>query len=373
MDKVLAIQNYGRSGALFLQSLLDGHRQILSLPALNGYQLPSYWEKHGHLAKEELFTKFIQDHPAYFEKTSAHDGLGIADMGPNRNEATFVDREAFEYYLSREWERDKLSRKSFITSVYIAYNKALGRVIDPKAWLLFPIHSLPQRFGKQLAEEFSTVRFIHTIRESFQNMGSICSHINKNPELNHLYLLECGIGQIFCDIAIHGNYSKVCGLAPYLPDTSDGKIMTRTIKLEDLHNHPVETLRKLCEFLEIYWDDCLLQSTFDGKLWHNLPDTIRQTGIDKATILQKHNHLLNQFDKLRIKYLSKPYDKFYGYPRQRYSIFLIFLMPILLWLPFKMEWIRKSSSYKDYFRCRMKWIFPALFKTYKRKSFIPMV
>lgn len=31
---VVAIQNYGSSGTLFIQSLLDNHPQILSIPAL---------------------------------------------------------------------------------------------------------------------------------------------------------------------------------------------------------------------------------------------------------------------------------------------------------------------------------------------------
>lgn len=372
MDKILAIQNYGRSGTLFLQSLLDGHPQILSLPALNGRMLLPYWEQHGHLPKSEFLSKFLNDHPGFFGKTHDGYGMGISDMGINRNEAAFVDREAFEYYLSLEWQ-DELTRKNFITGIYIAYNKALWRVIHEDAWILYPIHCLPEKYGRQLTEDFNTVRYIHTVREPFQNIGSLCSHISKNPAFDHLYLLDCGIGQILCDIFIHGNYTKAFGLTPYVPDTADGRIITRVIKLEDLHNHPVETLKKLCQFLGIYWDDCLLKSTFDGKLWHNLAETIRQTGIGTQTIHQKHDHLLNQFDKLRIKYLAKKFDKFYGYSQQRSSIIMSFLMPILLCLPFKMEFKRNSSSYKNYLRCRIRWLFPALFKTYKRKSFIPML
>lgn len=377
MDKVLAIQNCGISGSVFLQSLLDGHPQICALPALYGQTLLCYWDTVKSLSKHEILTKFIADHPWYFEKTEFSVNFGLADMGPDKNEVACVDRERFTTYLYEECASETVTRKDFIVGIFRAYNRALGRPIDDNAWILYPIHCQPQQFAKQLADDFELVRFIHTVREPIQNVGSIANHVSKNRDWNRFSLLSCAIGQIFCDHTVHAGNHPAHGLKPYLPDALDQSVLTRAVRLEDIHKNAPETLAKICNFINIPWNDCLLQSTFDGKLWHNRPETIRQTGFGTKTITQKHEHLMNPFDRWRFGYLSQPFQAYYGYQHnKKASLLSRFYMPILMLAPFRMESIKKNDiklKARQYITCRLKWMPKALKRARQFNQFIPLL
>src|SRR5256885_90705 len=105
-------------------------------------------------------------------------------MGQNRAQPTKIDRAAFEAALVKlEWDDSKpLSRKQYITSIYVAYAQALGRTFGQASyWIVFPIHSHTQARASYLAEDFSKAYFLHTTRNPLQNMGSGAKHILKEP------------------------------------------------------------------------------------------------------------------------------------------------------------------------------------------------
>ena len=56
---VLAIQNYGPSGSLFLQSLVDDHPNILSIPALYMLNYYSFWDGQKYKDVSSLIGAFI--------------------------------------------------------------------------------------------------------------------------------------------------------------------------------------------------------------------------------------------------------------------------------------------------------------------------
>ena len=339
-NKIIAIQNCGSSGTLFIQSLLDNHPQILSLPALHGQQLLIFWEKHGELDKINLLQAFLENHQYWFDPESRYDEYGLLQMGLCMNEKVFVDRDQFTKYLLGLWsEFSILTRKDFIVSIYLAYNQTLGRLIDSSSWILYPIHSLPKKYALQLVKDFSKVYFLHMIREPIQNMGSTAKHINRYSHWENLYLLSCVISQMLHDIAIHAGNDQVFGMYPYVEDTADGSVQCRAIRLEDIHRDSKKFMLAICQWLNITWAASLLESSFDGKLWHNRRESIRQAGVGVDTIKQNHNEILNYFDKFRLKFISNFFDSAFQY-QQKISffkkIYLFFIFP-LLFVPFRME------------------------------------
>lgn len=339
IDKVIAVQNCGSSGTLLMQSLLDHHPQILSLPALHGQQLLIFWEKNYHLDKKKLLENFLINHQYWFEPEIRHDEYGLLQMGENQNERICIDKNKFTACLAKLWgEVGVLTRKYFITSVYIAYHQTLEQPIDSSAWLLYPIHSLPQPYALQLVSDFSQVFFLHMIREPIQNMGSTAKHINRYTHWKNLYLLSCTISQMFHDIAIHSGNCRVYGIHPYLADSKD-HVQCRALRLEDLHNNLEYEMTKICRWLNISWRDSLLISSFDGKLWHNRRESVRQTGAGSKTMSQKHEDILTGFDQYRLHLIANFFSAAYQYQKQfnfYNKIYLFFILP-LLFLPFKME------------------------------------
>jgi hypothetical protein len=84
IEGIIAVQNHGTSGSTLMQSLLDSHPNILSLPALHGRELYVFWQKFGHLPAIEFLPHFVK---AYrFWDSLGIDLFGFHEMGLNRDE-----------------------------------------------------------------------------------------------------------------------------------------------------------------------------------------------------------------------------------------------------------------------------------------------
>lgn len=384
VNKILAVQNCGPSGTTLLQSLLDNHPQILSLPGLHGQTLLIFWEHFWPLSKSDFLKKFLDDYAFYFEPDKVTNLLGLRELGQQKNEIAHVDKDLFIQYLTEELQSsEQIIRKEFITAVYVAYNKSLGRNIPEDPYILYPIHCLPERYAKYLVEDFATVRFLHTVREPVQSIGSLAKHINKNDDWNQHYLLSCVTAQMFRDHTIHVGPHTAYGMQAYVADTANGAVQSRAVRLEDIHQHHQQTLTKICNWLQIPWSDVLTESTYDGKIWHNRPESIRQTGIGTQVIKQQHNDILSAFDVQRLHYLASAFQLHYGYTTKKTPMLLKVLMPLLMYFPFKMEctlarfnkrslWLKaknhsrymsllKNIKYHlfQYLICRLRWLKPA--------------
>lgn len=333
---VVAIQNYGPSGSLFLQSLLDNHPQILSMPALYNTGFYYFWESKNNLSDVGLVDSFIQRHDYWFLRDKAIKGWGLHQVGENMDQSVYVDQNNFHNHLSNMIPESGFSRKSFFVAIYYAYSLALGRKIEEPVVLLFPIHSSPRHHAQYLVEDFPDTKFIHTIRDPIEGMGSSIKHIvyyklPVNP-------LECTFAQIINDYTMcwPGVKRYVYGDRPYFVERQE---FEKAIRLEDLHNRPKETLLSLCRWIGVKWDRCLLESTFDGKKWWNRPESVRLSGFGTQVISNKHDDLFSQFDKLRLYCLLYPKYKIWNYDlplMAKSAFFQIAVFPILL-LPYKCE------------------------------------
>jgi hypothetical protein len=137
----------------------------------------------------------------------------------------------------------------------------------------------------------------------------------------------------------------------------DGSLQSRSVRLEDIHKHPKETLTRICQWLNIEWNDCLLQSTFENKIWHNRPENIRQSGIGLKIISQKHNEVMSYLDRFRLQILAMPILIHLKYRKKLPFLFQLKkrILPFLLLFPFKMELnfkrylsqIKKLNSIKE--------------------------
>lgn len=336
---VVAVQNYGISGTLFLQSLLDGHPNILMTPALYSHAFYYFWEAHGERSARDLVELFMRHHANWFTPEGASRDHGLHQMGLGMDEAVFVDAGRFHDALQRIVLGDPAApcpRKTFFVGTYLAYAEALGKGVKDPAAVVFPIHSLPERHARALFEDFPEGKFLHMVREPVQNIGSTVKHIihNKLP----VNPLECAFAQVACDYTMHwghGYYAK--GDRPFFPDAAD---RSRAVRLEDFHKNPKATLQALCRWIGIPWDDCLLESTFDGKKWWNRPESPRISGFGTKTIRgDRHNDVTSSFDRARLQGILCRKSAVWGYtaPWEVRAFPFRMLLPLLILFPFRAE------------------------------------
>lgn len=347
--KVIAVQCYGSSGSKFLQSLLDGHPDILSLPALYMREFFRFWEENApFVTLDELANKFVMSpyHAYWFNADESRYRVlidnGLTKLGANANEDVTIDRETYETELKRELKiTNQISIKNLFVSVYVAYARMKNKAIKENMWLLFPIHANPKSYAEQLIAISDEIRFIYTLREPTACLYSLVNHLArlKNDGTN---IFSAAIEQAVLDVS-HQSQIRAYGFEPYVTDNQ--KVRSIAIRLEDLHLNSKVTLMSLCKWLSIPWNDCLLQSTFDGKLWNNGAGSIKQSGFNKSIIEQKYPQYSTSFDYYRMRILTAPLRQAFGYeekqsrPISLKEKILSYLTPILLLMPFKADQI----------------------------------
>ena len=87
-----------------------------------------------------------------------------------------------------------------------------------------------------------------------------------------------------------------------------------TIKFEELKCNPKELLIKFCEWLDIKFDDSLMETTLHGK--KAFYDGVI-TGFDPRPAYNLYEEFFSGFDRMRICIINCSYQKKYGYPYVR--------------------------------------------------------
>ena len=335
--RVIAMQNYGPSGSLFMQSLLDGHPRILAIPAVFMLDFYYFWRRYGHLPSPVLVDRFVQLHDDWFHPNRYAASLGLTQMGDSMDEWVGVSLDTFRHELMQCLKQSKLiKRRDFMLAVYQAYALTCGRSVEFADYILYPAHSQHVENIRQLMEDFPETYFLHMIRDPIQSVGSEIKHIlHERLPVN---ATECALSQVLNDYCKHWSHvGRIAhGDRPYAPELA---CVSRGIRLEDLHKRPRDVMEAVCHWLRLPWDECLLKSTFNGKLWWSRPESLRVSGFSTAIVAQRHDQHLWDFDKFRLTCVAwRKLDR-WQYPvlTGAKSIVWQLLMPLLLWCPLKAE------------------------------------
>lgn len=301
---IVLIQNYGCSGSVFFQSLLDGHSNLLSLPALHAHQLTNFYRNYRYLEQEEFISKFLEDHYYWFDPTSNYiELMGLNTMCDSMDSHVCVDKDVFFEVLNIVLEMGDL--RDFIISVYLVYNILMNEPLEKKTHLIFPIHSLPNSEVQDLQKAFPIVKAIYTIRDPFKNIKSMIKHLIKESPYTYRSLLAGALGQALGDFIVYYKSGllrpyNTHGLIPY-PSLKEYKI--HYVSLEALHSAPKKTLQEAISYLNIKFEDNLLISTFSNKRWNNRKNSIKINGFSEKINKQDYEFKFSKFDEWRLKKL----------------------------------------------------------------------
>ncbi|MDP7034065.1 MAG: sulfotransferase [Planctomycetota bacterium] len=323
----------GRSGSVFLHSLLDNHPDVIAMPpVLAGYyEFLTECSKIPHCDVISLFCDYYEvlfqvDSEKLIIGSGRAPGiqLGLDKMGEEGDQKLQVDRKVFEVALREIFEgRSEVDSRFFFQAIHLAYARALGRHFEDRdraPIIVYQLHNpILQRFRRLLAD-FPQAQALSTIRNPIQSFGSHATAHVKQGTTNAQtlkYLLQ----------------ESFYGGEPLLEPQ---RKHSRAVRLEDLKLKTRPTLQALCDWLQIPWDDALLDSTISGLTWWNVKDSSRIRGFDTTPLKRKHENLFNTFDRFRLEVILGDKYAQWGYePLAEWSDYS--LMRQLLELPFKFE------------------------------------
>lgn len=342
---VIAVQNYGVSGSTLLQSLLDEHPEVVSIPGLYAQQLYPFYDQCGHLPFQELANAFRERFGFFFDREKALTdpnplSLGLHQMGPNRDEPLLVDMMEFfdalgDHYRPHEAEPQETRRRHFIVAAFLAYHaaRAQKRPLAGQVWILYPIHSLPLRYAQWMRADFEQHRIIHMVRDPLRNLASTMRFTASKPEWWIFDGLQRAVAQILTDHQIFAEITRVNGYRPFF---DDNEIPSVAIRLEDLHENPKPVMLALVAWIGIAWDECLLHSTFAGKQWWNRPESKRVSGTDPSMNHRPIDDMLSARDRFILAPLLCRQYRAWGYGKPASRLQLLLHAPLLL-LPLSRE------------------------------------
>jgi hypothetical protein len=248
MERVAAISMWGRSGSLLVASYLDGHADVLMLPEMCSERLYEFFERYqGLTLRDKLiaFAAFEPDYPRLFE--------GDFAISPAQYQAAV--QAIVEFY--GKWPPEFLaSRRAFFLFVHIAYNLALGRrPASPCPLIVHMQHVRDDALARYLTEDFPQAKFVHTVRDPISSCNGL------------FHYLFGALAERFPRTYIRAPYTALDCLANKDRPHAGMESRTRTIRFEDLHRDPAETMRDLADWLGLPYQATLLDSTFNGIPW----------------------------------------------------------------------------------------------------------
>ena len=239
------ICGHPKAGTSLLTSLLDGHPALVVYP------------------EETLF--FRRFLPA-IEGKSADEKLALADElliqifqwnqeAPPEHQKDFPDRDYSNidfdqvHQILKEYvHREETSDKSYLEGAVYAFGKVSGSLMDESRYW---VEKSPYNefYAEQIFNEWSEAKCIHIVRDPRDNYAS---YKVKHPSWT------------VKTFAKNWNRSTKAGLGN---QKSFGKERYHIVRFEDLIRNPESETQKLAHFLNLEWNEALLQPTRVGAKW----------------------------------------------------------------------------------------------------------
>jgi len=344
---LIIITPHGRSGSVFLQSLFDGHPEVLTLPTINfNYSLKLSLDK-----VENTIDEFINSHPEIFDTSQGYFGnKNNIDspklFGGNGNKHLQIDKNNFRRILLEDEFRDfvltgeKITKKAFYIGVHKAYAKINSwNLIDLKYII---IHEHGYIGGHQEAiSDFPELFYFATVRdprESWLSWKIRCeNYAGDFWSLLKKYFLYTFLAEFL--IAIR-NLMKI--------QEKINRDHLIIIDLNRLHEINELGMKDLCRILKIDYNRTLLKSTFMGYEWKgNASDGSSSSGFDVSKARLKWPTWLTKEDSIYISSNATAEIEFLNYSKSEIFTQTKFHYPIfssLVFLYFQITKINKSKS-----------------------------
>ncbi len=321
IQNVVIFNHMSNSGSFYLEQLLDGHPDILTLPYSTHVFGLVYEHRLKYLEGTELLIEMGAQMFGYF-----HSAYGHLSCVKNNKFALIMDEKGqfmddvlihpddFMRQLQIQFAGRKISLTSFgdMMKIYAAaYNNCLGRKKrDTSYWLFYHMHKtnydVADTYEYFHKDEFSRIENLIIIREPVQQCYSYVRRMIIKGKDNIILTKDADfIHTIKCEMGL--NLEKRKGID-----------CVKVIRFEDLKFRSEETMRSLCDWMKIPYSDILSSTTTNGyEVYFPVftADGVKYiTGNDTTTVGEKNfSEALTVWDEARLNMIYSKFKKAYGY------------------------------------------------------------
>ncbi len=286
ISHVSILYDGGRSGSIFLQSLFDGHSEVITFPStlliggLTGIHFDDFFCANAGNTPKQIAINFTKVYQTAFDSNYDSTASRLSQLGDHKDQKIEVDKDRFiDFFIKYFDVRDEISYINVFNGAHLAWAQAQGKKLGENVLIVHALHT-PEDKMKMYCENFPESKHLVCIRNPIVSHNSrFIHHIkrhklnNKNSDffdnieqLNYPYNMT---RDVLFALKIIGKYAKF--------------EKVRGVRNEDLHIIPESTVNNLCKFLEMEFEPQLLESTFFG-LKHWGDDTIDpRNGFSKST------------------------------------------------------------------------------------------
>jgi len=309
---------YGRAGSLLIQSLFVSHPNVLTLPYAGAMYalIPASIND-----LDRQIDWFIKRFPTIFDTSRggyfSDLELVAAKFGPAGDEDLRVSSTDFKKQLLRivnEYytidSNRRLSRKEFFIFVHMAYGLCVRSFnVTEIRYIFYHTHTYVHDEWQSMLEDFPELYFIGMTRDPRQDWASW--------RKIHALRMQRDVSDVppICLFFSEYYYSKGSyELSNLVERLKDDHI--RIIDLEKLHIFNIKAMTHLCSWLNIEFNECLLQSTFNGHQWHgNAANKKSASSLNPNMTRDAWRNELPNHDRQIICLLMPGSIKYFGYDK----------------------------------------------------------
>lgn len=263
---LIVINPFGRGGSIFMQSLLDGHPNIATLPSFGSFysKIPKKIYTNKNFFSEEL-EKFITKNQNIFDTSKGYFGKGAGYtsglFGKESKDHIVTDVDTFKkkiFEIKNKYfqNKDFISRPHFFSLIYLSFHAIYYGSFDKIKFLSYHPHNFFEL--RYLIKDYPNLYFIGMSRNSLSDWNSwkkVLS-IRLNTKIHKINLLHAFNNSYF--------YSRDTYLFSLIKDKINNK---KIIDLIFLHQQNIHLIKKICDWLEIDFHNNLTKSTLCNKEW----------------------------------------------------------------------------------------------------------
>ena len=324
--KMVALLHFGRSGSGYLHSLLDDHPHISTLPGvyMSGFFGREVWERISRKGFKEIPERFSSLYkvlfdarnpekipPAFISDThynkSVGEKEGFVKMGLNQDTPLTLDRGQFLENLGEVINGlENIDHGQFFEGIHHAYEGTLGSDFSTKKLIFYHLHKIDPYSMANFVKYFPGAELLMIIRNPLQSCESWSLKPLQSDQENKYKVYQHIVNRI----------------SSMLMDINIPAFQTQpsvAVRLEDIKEHPKETMRRLCAYLGIEETASLYNSTMQGLKWWGDPSSSlfgkTQTQYEEHTdpIRTKTGALFTAHDQFILNTLFYPLSARFGY------------------------------------------------------------
>lgn len=294
INKLLYFTNCSHSGKFFMCSLLDGHPNILTFSPCSMAMNIKTIVQNAH----KLPTNMIADYLAECAEREFMNNTYEQYMDRNREDNKWI--RSFLRILKNNIDEsiEYSERDIFILIHWCIYEALYGEYNSTVVpWIFLDMHAPKEKKDenmKWLMDLGFEITLLEAVRRPVSKFGSVFKMFENRVSQEDVYRNIFYLGR-----EVYSECERMFSIIRY--------------RFEDLKLHPKETLERLCERLEIPFDESMLKATFLGKEVGFISNEEKIKGFDLKPVYNMFEKYINSLDRLRLDILFREKNRAYGY------------------------------------------------------------